>query len=70
MPVSYSPESSGPSTRRWLDQEWGSAGSGAAVTSSSQMTRAELVALAKERGLPTSGSKAQLIDRLAGLDVA
>lgn len=68
MPVSYSEQSEGPSTRRWLDQEWGSTGSGAAVTSSSQMSKGALQQLAAERGLPTSGTKAQLLDRLAGVE--
>lgn len=67
MPVRYSSESAGPSTRRAADQQWGSEGSGAAVTSSSQMTKAALQQLAAERGLPTSGTKAQFIDRLAGV---
>lgn len=69
MPVRYSSLSAGPSTRRadGIEPAEGT-GSGAAVTSSSQMTRAELVALAKERGLATSGSKAQLLTRLSGID--
>lgn len=46
-----------------------SSSSGAAATSSSQMTKQELQALAAERGLPTSGTKKQLIERLSGLDV-
>lgn len=45
----------------------GAGGSGAAVTSSSQMTKAELQALAEQRGLPTSGSKQELLDRLSGV---
>lgn len=68
MPVRYSPWSSGPSTRRSEGREWGSEGTGAAATSSSQMTKAALQRLAAERGLPTSGTKAQLIDRLAGVE--
>lgn len=67
MPVTYSDNSSGPSTRRWLDQEWGEGGTTVAVTSSSQMSKAALQALAAERGLATSGSKADLIARLSGL---
>lgn len=70
MPVRYSDESAGPSTRRARGEQWSEGGSGAAVTSSSQMTRAELAALAKERGLSTSGSKAQLLDRLSGVESA
>lgn len=42
-------------------------GSGAAVTSSSQMSKDELKALAESRGLPTSGTKADLLDRLSGV---
>ncbi len=68
-------------TDRWTDEGYndagdrvyqrnaGSSGSGAAATSSSQMTKAELQQLAKERGLATSGSKDTLISRLGGLDV-
>lgn len=67
MPVHYSEQSEGPSTRRWLDQEWGEGGTTEAVTSSSQMTKGALQALAAERGLSTSGTKAQLIERLSGL---
>jgi hypothetical protein len=69
MPVRYSDQSAGPSTRRANGDEWaeGGGGTGAAVTSSSQMTKAELASLAKERGLSTSGSKADLIDRLSGV---
>ena len=44
-----------------------SSGSGAAATSSSQMTKAELQDLAVSRGLSTSGSKKQLLDRLSGV---
>ena len=47
----------------------GSEGSGAAATSSSQMTKKELQALAAERGLKTTGSKDELISRLGGIDV-
>ncbi len=47
----------------------GSSGTGAAATSSSQMTKSELVALAKERGVATSGTKDELISRLGGIDV-
>ena len=43
----------------------GTGGSGAAVTSSSQMTKKELQDLAAERGLPTTGSKNDLLDRLS-----
>lgn len=68
MPVRYSDISAGPSTRRATGDEWGAEGSGAAVTSSSQMTKSALQQLAAERGLPTSGTKAQLIDRLAGVE--
>ena len=46
-----------------------SSSSGTAATSSSQMSKQELQALAAERGLPTSGTKKQLIERLSGLDV-
>jgi hypothetical protein len=69
MPVTYSDESAGPSTRRAQGETWseGGNGSGAAVTSSSQMTKAELQALAEERGLATSGTKQDLIDRLSGV---
>jgi hypothetical protein len=68
MPVTYSEESAGPSTR-------GLGGDGVsrpttAVTSSSQMTKAALQELAESRGLPTSGSKSDLIDRLAGVENA
>ncbi len=72
MPVTYSDQSEGPSTRRANGEQWseGDGGTGAAVTSSSQMTKAELAALAKERGLSTSGSKNDLIDRLAGVEGA
>lgn len=71
MPTTWNPE-------RWTDEGYneagdrvysraeGSGGSGAAVTSSSQMTKAALQDLAASRGLPTSGSKADLIDRLSG----
>ncbi len=66
MPVTYTEESEGPSTR-------GLSGDGesrptTAATSSSQMTVAALRELAADRGLPTSGSKKQLIDRLAGVE--
>jgi hypothetical protein len=67
MPVRYSDQSAGPSTRRAVGEEWGSSGSGAAATSSSQMTKAELVALARHWGLSGSGSKADLISRLSGV---
>lgn len=66
MPVRYSDESSGPSTRRAQGEQWGEdVGAGASVTSSSQMTKRALQDLAASRGLPTSGSKADLIDRLS-----
>jgi hypothetical protein len=68
MPVRYSDQSAGPSTRRAYGEEWGSSGLGFAVTSSSQMTKAALQDLAASRGLSTSGTKAQLIDRLAGVE--
>ncbi len=45
----------------------GGGGSGAAVTSSSQMTKAELQQLAEQSGLATSGTKQDLIDRLSGV---
>ena len=48
----------------------GTGGTGAAVTSSSEMTKTELQELAAERGLATSGTKADLIDRLAGVEDA
>ena len=47
----------------------GSNGSGVAAKSSSSMTKAELVELAKERGVDTSGTKNELISRLGGIDV-
>ncbi len=70
MPVTYSDQSAGPSTRRAAGEQWseGGGGTGAAVTSSSQMTKAELVALAKERGVATSGTKNELISRLGGVE--
>jgi len=67
MPVRYSDQSAGPSTRRAEGVVWSAGGESVAGTSSSQMSKAELAALAKERGLSTSGSKAQLIDRLSGV---
>ncbi len=53
---------------RVYERNAGSSGGGTAATSSSQMSKAELAALAKQRGLSTSGSKSQLIDRLAGVE--
>jgi hypothetical protein len=70
MPVRYSDQSAGPSTRQAEGVATPEPRQTQAVTSSSQMTRAPLAALAKERGLPTSGSKADLISRLAGVDVS
>lgn len=67
MPVRYSGQSSGPSTRRARGNTWAGGGETVAVTSSSQMSKAALVALAKERGLSASGSKKDLIYRLAGV---
>lgn len=67
MPVTYSEQSAGPSTRRAHGQTWEHTGTGAAATSSSEMSKAELQALAAERGLSTSGTKQQLIDRLSGV---
>jgi len=69
MPVRYSDQSAGPSTRRAEGVAPRESQETVAVTSSSQMTKAELAALAKERGLSTSGTKKQLIERLSGLDV-
>lgn len=67
MPVSYSDQSAGPSTRRAEGVVAPESRPTAAVTSSSQMSKAELQALSEERGLPTSGTKKQLIERLSGL---
>ena len=69
MPVRYSDQSAGPSTRRAEGVVPRESQETVAVTSSSQMSKAALQALAAERGLSTSGTKQQLIDRLAGVDV-
>ncbi len=70
MPVTYTEQSAGPSTRRAQGEDWGGdGGAGYAVKSSSSMTKAELVELAKERGVPSTGSKNELISRLGGIDV-
>ncbi len=53
---------------RVYERNAGSSGSGAAATSSSQMSKSALQELAASRGLSTSGSKQQLIDRLAGVE--
>jgi hypothetical protein len=68
MPVTYSEESAGPSTRG-LDGSDESRPT-TAVTSSSQMKVSALRELAADRGLPTTGSKKDLIDRLAGVENA
>ncbi len=52
---------------RVYERNAGSNGSGAAAKSSSTLTKAELQDLAEQRGLPTSGSKADLIARLSGV---
>ena len=54
---------------RVYERNAGSSGTGAAAKSSSTMTKNELVALAKERGVETSGTKNELISRLGGVDV-
>jgi hypothetical protein len=63
MPVKYSKLSAGPSTRRTAGEKTEPAAS--AATSLAQMTKAELVALAKHWGLPAEGTKADLILRLS-----
>jgi hypothetical protein len=68
MPVSYSDQSAGPSTRRANGVPVAESRPTQAVTSSSQMSKAALQELASSRGLPTTGTKAQLIDRLAGVE--
>ncbi len=68
-------------TERWADAGYNEAGdrvyertsgggngSGAAAVSSSQMSKKALQQLAAARGLPTTGTKDQLIDRLAGVE--
>jgi hypothetical protein len=67
MPVTYTEESEGPSTR---GLGGGESRPTTAATSSSQMKVSALRDLAAERGLPTSGSKQQLIDRLAGVEAS
>ncbi len=68
MPVTYSDQSDGPSTRQANGDPLYEGGETEAVLSSSNMSKAALKALAEERGLPTSGSKDDLISRLAGVD--
>lgn len=69
MPVQYTDDSAGPSTRRANGEDWGGdGGSGFAAKSSSSMSKEELKELAEERGLPTSGTKDDLISRLAGVE--
>jgi hypothetical protein len=68
MPVTYSEQSAGPSTRAAGGVAPAESRPTTAATSSSQMTRAALVALAKERGLSTSGTKRELISRLGGVE--
>jgi hypothetical protein len=67
MPVQYSKESDGPSTRR--------ARGGGYITHEMAKdlayytkTKAELQALLKHMGLPTSGTKDELIERLQDND--
>ena len=73
MPTTWNPE-------RWTDAGYNDAGdrvyernvdssggTGSAAKSSSSMTKAELQDLAEQRGLSTSGSKADLIERLSGV---
>ncbi len=70
MPVTYSELSAGPSTRRANGDPEPESRPTQASTSSSQMTVKALREFAASRGLPTSGSKKQLIDRLAGVEGA
>jgi len=68
MAVQYTDDSAGPSTRRSSGETWAEGnGGGTAATSSSEMTKAALQALAEERGLATSGTKQDLLDRLSGV---
>ena len=67
MPVQYSEHSEGPETRR--------SRGGSVITEEMAkdlryyaMTKAELQALLKHMGLPTSGNKDELIDRLQDSD--
>lgn len=67
MPVRYSDLSAGPMTRRADGVPSPVSRETVSVMSSSQMSKAALQALAAERGLATSGSKNQLLDRLSGV---
>ena len=60
MPVRYSNESSGPSTRRVEMLE----PTVTVRTDFAKLTKAELVAVAELRGVATSGTKAELLARL------
>lgn len=63
MPVRYSLESSGPSTRR--AQPAGGTSAEFTLFDYAAMTKAQLRALAEERGAATSGTKDDLIARLS-----
>lgn len=58
MPVRYSKDSAGPSTRRVLSQEM------IEDMEYYSMSKAELQAEAEKLGLPKSGTKNELIERL------
>jgi hypothetical protein len=81
MPVRYSEQSAGPMTRREEENPFlsdmieytsarieypASSQASGVFNSPGVMTKAELQALAVERGLSTSGTKADLIERLTG----
>lgn len=59
MPVRYSNESSGPSTRQASGEQ-----PPRVVADLSTLTKAQLVAVAELRGVATSGTKAELLARL------
>lgn len=61
MPVRYSDQSSGPSTRRAKEDQ-----PEEPIGDYSEYTKAELQEVAEALGLPTSGTKAVLIARLSG----
>lgn len=66
MPVTYSTDSAGPSTRRSLTGVM----SAPAYTDYETLTKAQLAAEAEARGLAKSGTKAELVARLEENDAA
>lgn len=68
MPVTYSTDSAGPSTRRSLTGAMSAPTY--TYTDYETLTKAELAAEAEARGLAKSGTKAELVARLEENDAA